>query len=84
MRGYVPLRLMSDPPPRSAREVMKVGDAVTLVVVSFAPGRRSVDLAVPAMAPGHIVATPELDELAEAVRRPRRSGRGRRRRPRNR
>ena len=48
--GYVPLRLMSDPPPRSAREVMKVGDAVTLVVASFAPARRSIDCAVPNMA----------------------------------
>ena len=52
LRGYVPLRLMSDPPPRSAREVMHIGDAVTLVVDSFAPARRSVDLAVPQMAPG--------------------------------
>ena len=41
---------MSDPPPRSAREVMKVGDAVTLVVASFAPARRSIDCAVPNMA----------------------------------
>ncbi|HEX6659628.1 MAG TPA: S1 RNA-binding domain-containing protein [Ilumatobacter sp.] len=48
--GYVPLRLMSDPPPRSAREVMKIGDAVTLVVASFAPARRSIDCAVPNMA----------------------------------
>jgi Zc3h12a-like ribonuclease protein/S1 RNA binding family protein len=48
--GYVPLRLMSDPPPRSARDVMKVGDAVTLVVASFAPLRRSIDCAVPNMA----------------------------------
>jgi hypothetical protein len=48
--GYVPLRLMSDPPPRSAREVMKVGDAVTLVVASLAPARRSIDCAVPNMA----------------------------------
>ncbi|HEX4980419.1 MAG TPA: S1 RNA-binding domain-containing protein [Ilumatobacteraceae bacterium] len=48
--GYVPLRLMSEPPPRSAREVMKVGDAVTLVVASFAPARRSIDCAVPNMA----------------------------------
>ena len=48
--GYVPLRMMSDPPPRSAREVMKVGDAVTLVVASFAPARRSIDCAVPNMA----------------------------------
>jgi hypothetical protein len=48
--GYVPLRMMSDPPPRSAREVMKVGDAVTLVVASFAPSRRSIDCAFPNMA----------------------------------
>ena len=48
--GYVPLRLMSDPPPRSAREFLKVGDAVTLVVESFAPARRSIDLAMTSMA----------------------------------
>ncbi|MGH9133750.1 MAG: NYN domain-containing protein, partial [Ilumatobacteraceae bacterium] len=48
--GYVPLRLMADPPPRSAREAMKIGDAVTLVVASFAPARRSIDCAVPNMA----------------------------------
>ena len=51
LRGYVPLRLMGDPPPRSAREVMKLGDAVTLVVTSFAPARRSIDLAIPKVAP---------------------------------
>ncbi|MGH9272003.1 MAG: S1 RNA-binding domain-containing protein, partial [Ilumatobacteraceae bacterium] len=68
VRGYVPLRLMSDPPPRSAREVMKVQDAVTLVVTSFAPARRSIELAVPEMAPSaDVVATPELEALAEAV-----------------
>ncbi|MFT3853265.1 MAG: S1 RNA-binding domain-containing protein [Ilumatobacteraceae bacterium] len=50
VRGYVPLRLMADPAPRSAREYMKVGESVTLVVESFAPARRSIDLAVPAMA----------------------------------
>ena len=32
-------------PESNAREVMRVGDAVTLVVTSFAPGRRSVDMA---------------------------------------
>jgi hypothetical protein len=47
VKGYVPLRMMGDPPPRSAREVIKVGDAVTLVVASFAPARRSVDLSMP-------------------------------------
>ena len=68
VRGYVPLRLMGDPPPRSARATMKIGDAVTLVVTSFAPARRSVDLAVPHVAPiVEVQPTPELEELAEAV-----------------
>ena len=74
VRGYVPLRMMSEPPPRSAREVMKVGDAVTLVVTSFAPARRSIDLAVPQMAPNaDVVPSPPLDALAEAVVPARRS-----------
>ena len=47
--GYVPLRLMAHPAPRSAREFMKVGESVTLVVESFVPSKRSVDLAVPGM-----------------------------------
>ena len=50
-KGYVPLRLMADPAPRSAREVMAIGESVTLVVNSFEGARRSIDLAVPAMAP---------------------------------
>ncbi|MBI4883730.1 MAG: S1 RNA-binding domain-containing protein [Actinobacteria bacterium] len=45
--GYVPLRLMADPPPRSAREFMKVGESVTLVVDRFQPTKRSIDLAIP-------------------------------------
>jgi hypothetical protein len=68
VRGYVPLRLMGNPSPRSAREVMRVGDAVTLVVASFSPGRRSVDLALPDVAPAvEIVPVPELEALADAV-----------------
>jgi hypothetical protein len=68
VRGYVPLRLMGEPPPRSAREVMKIGDAATLVVTSFAPARRSVDLAIPKAAPvAEVVPSPVLEEIAEAV-----------------
>jgi hypothetical protein len=40
--GYVPLRLMSDPAPRSAREFVKLGEAITLVVDKFVPEKRSV------------------------------------------
>ena len=49
VKGYVPLRLMAAPAPRSAREFMKIGDAITLVVDSFAAARRSIDLAVVGM-----------------------------------
>lgn len=51
--GYVPMRMMSSPPPRSAREKMALGETVDLVVVGFNPGRRGIDMALPAMAPAH-------------------------------
>src|SRR5207342_1316138 len=55
-RGYVPLRLMAEPAPRSAREVMKLGVEVELVVVSFNATRRSIDLCVPGMEPAEVKA----------------------------
>ena len=69
LRGYVPLRLMGDPPPRRAREVLKIGDAVTLVVDSLAPGRRSVDLALPPLAGSAAVQDPSelVAEVVEAA-----------------
>ena len=45
--GYVPLRNMATPQPRSARDIFTIGDSVTLTVVGYTPARRSVDLAVP-------------------------------------
>ena len=47
INGYMPLRNVSAPPPRSAREAFKLGDKVALVVVGYTASRRSVDLAVP-------------------------------------
>ena len=47
VNGYVPLRNISSPPPRSAREAHKLGDELALVVVGYTPSRRSVDLAAP-------------------------------------
>ena len=70
LRGYVPLRLMADPPPRSAREVMKIGDAVTLVVTNFAPARRSVDLAIPKLAPVTDVQPQPGEAITEAAAPP--------------
>jgi hypothetical protein len=65
VRGYVPLRLMGSPPPRSAREVMRLGDTVSLAVASYAPPRRSIDLAVPGAVE---VAPPAADEPASKRR----------------
>ena len=63
VKGYVPLSLMSDPSPRSAREFMKIGESITLVVESFAPSRRSIDLAIPTMT---TVKLPPVDAPVEA------------------
>ena len=57
--GYVPLRLMGDPAPRSARDAMSLGDVVTLVVSSFDAKRRSIDLSVLSMAPDAKPAEPK-------------------------
>ena len=66
VRGYVPLRLMADPAPRSAKSVMKIGESVTVVVVSFAPARRSIDCALPDLAAAAIVAAAaEVDDAEE-------------------
>jgi hypothetical protein len=67
-RGYVPLRLMADPAPPSARKVMKLGESVTVVVVSFAPLRRSIDCAVPDMAQAAIAAAREEQAEEHATR----------------
>jgi Histone H1-like nucleoprotein HC2/S1 RNA binding domain/Zc3h12a-like Ribonuclease NYN domain len=47
---YLPLRAMADPPPKSAREVLKVGDTRSFVVEAFDSPRRSIDLAIPGLA----------------------------------
>jgi len=46
VRGYLPLRLMATPAPRSAREHVKIGQQVNLSVDSFVASRRSIDVAI--------------------------------------
>jgi hypothetical protein len=70
VKGYVPLRLMAEPAPRSAREFMKIGDAVTLVVDSFAPARRSIDLAVAGMSATKVVEPPPVKASRTRKRQP--------------
>lgn len=65
-RGYVSLKSMADPPPRSAREVLKLGDTKTFVVERYDPPRRGIDLAVPGMAqPVEAAPAPSDAELNE-------------------
>lgn len=47
--GYLAMRLMANPIPRSAREHVKLGTTLSLVVVGYTPSRRSVELAVAGM-----------------------------------
>ena len=47
--GYVPLRNLASPVPRSAREMFKIGDKMQLMIVGYTPSRRSVDLGVPSV-----------------------------------
>ena len=40
---YVPLRSMADPPPKSARTHVKIGEQVDVTIVGFVAERRSID-----------------------------------------
>jgi hypothetical protein len=42
--GYVPLRSLGDPPPRSAREVLAVGESRAFRVLRFDPSTRGIDV----------------------------------------
>jgi hypothetical protein len=70
IKGYVPLRLMAKPMPRSARSVMKMGETVALEVASYNPSRRSVDLAV---AGSGLAAGEMTSETTQAVSKEKRS-----------
>jgi hypothetical protein len=73
-RGYVPLRYLADPAPRSAKEVLTVGETRRFVVVAIDPPRRGIDLGLPGVAeatappPAAEAAAPEA-EAAPARKR---------------
>ncbi|HYZ97996.1 MAG TPA: S1 RNA-binding domain-containing protein [Acidimicrobiales bacterium] len=49
VRGYVPLRYLADPAPRSAKEVLQAGETRRYVVAAVDPSRESLDLALPGL-----------------------------------
>ncbi|HKY67515.1 MAG TPA: S1 RNA-binding domain-containing protein [Acidimicrobiales bacterium] len=63
-RGYVPLRNLADPAPRSAKEVVRVGEERRFVVVAIDPPRRGIDLALPGVVE---VPAPDLADTADLV-----------------
>jgi hypothetical protein len=65
-RAYVPLRHLADPAPRSAKEMLRVGETRRFVVVTIDPPRRGIDLAVPGVVEVP-AAPPAADDRTEAV-----------------
>jgi hypothetical protein len=63
-RAYVPLRNLGDPAPRSAKEVLRVGDDQPFVVVAVDTPRRGIDLALPGVVD---VPAPDLAGTADLV-----------------
>lgn len=51
-RAYLPLRNISDPAPRTARERFKLGETAELQVAAFHAPRRGIDVAVPGVIAG--------------------------------
>ena len=68
-RCYVPLTGLGDPPPRSAKDVLRRGEPRTFVVQALDPPRRGIELALPEVAKVAGVPTDETveAEIAEAV-----------------
>ena len=62
-RCYVPLTGLGDPPPRSAKDVLRRGEPRTFVVQALDPPRRGIELALPEVAK---VAGAPTDETVEA------------------
>ncbi|MGH9264129.1 MAG: NYN domain-containing protein [Acidimicrobiales bacterium] len=62
-RCYAPVSALGDPPPRSAKEVLKRGEVRTFVIQALDPPRRGIELALPGLAK---VAGAPTEETVEA------------------
>ena len=66
MRCYVPLANLGDPPPRSARTVLKRQERLSFVLTALDPQRRGAELALPGIA--HVSGHPREETVAAEVR----------------
>ncbi len=69
VRCYIPLRHLGKPAPRSAREVLTLGDTMTFTIVSIAAGRRGVDLALPGFEPDGVTPTEAVPAKKAAAKK---------------
>jgi hypothetical protein len=69
-RCYVPLTGLAEPPPRSAKEVLKRGETRTFVVQALDAPRRGIELALPDLAKVAGMPTEETVEAEIAESRP--------------
>jgi hypothetical protein len=67
VRCYLPLKALGDPPPRSAREVVKLGETRAFVVERFNPERRGVDLSLAAAGSSTESDQPVAEAVAQAT-----------------
>jgi hypothetical protein len=72
-RCYVPLKLMGDPAPRAARDIMAVGEIRRFAVHSLDTPRRGIDLAL--VADGIVRRATNVDETANDAPKTQRSNR---------
>jgi len=66
MRCYIPLANLGDPPPRSAREVLKRHERGQFVLTALDPQRRGAELALPGIA--YVSGHPSEETVAAEVR----------------
>jgi hypothetical protein len=66
MRCYIPLANLGDPPPRSAREVLKRHERGQFVLTALDPQRRGAELALPGIA--YVSGHPREETVAAEVR----------------
>jgi S1 RNA binding domain/Zc3h12a-like Ribonuclease NYN domain len=66
-RAYVPLRNLADPAPRSAKDLLRLGETRRFVVVAVDPPRRGIDLALPGVIAVPAAPLPDMDVVAAEV-----------------
>jgi Zc3h12a-like Ribonuclease NYN domain len=68
MLCYVPLAGLADPPPRRARDLLRIGEVRTFQLVALDPSRRGAQLALPEVVASHGLVAEGAEEAASEVR----------------